>query len=804
MNFFFEKIRKTELPTAVRRGFCLVAAVFMFICCIFPVSAAESGKKTQQVFSDSAISVGWGDGYDCTFVKSPLEYFADGYAADIPFYLTRKLSDAKPEITVEVLYDVTPIIFARPERHKIMSWGDALSGTHTVMLSNKKTENIFAVLSASNAVYGTPKAYKKIINKLKTLNSKGLIVTDEADADLIIGFDFETHEGFSPIMPSDGSVSFAVCAVSQNIFTVTDEARAYFAEKGAETAKTLGGKITSAASLDIDISRCVDGANTAITFLEKSGLREKTGPYGYTVFTVAVIFLLTAWCVTALRRSMQKSFTKCVFGTGVFIVFWLIARTAKWATGDEYGFNTFLWYSFYIYFLGLPLLLLWMASKVGERADNGRPPKFWYAFLAVCVFLVAMVFSNDSHGLVFKINNGNINDYTYGPFYYIIVAFIAVMISVSLAILYRKCEMSAYKPFIALPIALFSLPIICWLLYIWGADLLVSSDVTLFSCLYVVCVYEIILRTGLVPCNVKYKKFFASSPLALEIIDSDGRTVYHSEGVKSLSEEDIEAVESSDEPCLKWDDPDTLLSRIDIPGGIAVWQQDISAINRDAEELRRSVKSLQNANKALAKRERVEAQRVSEKEKLRLFDELDKEIKSALAELEDIVSRLPDEMTEENSDDYKTLVIAAGFVLCYIKRRSSLHFKRMGNVFVSFDDVVTRVSELCEFAGQTGLACAAYQSVGGSLPADKAEVFYDFCFGVLDYSMRHNCDSVILRFYSENGCVIMSVIGESSYDDFEPNDNLKNELDGTNAKIEKKCLFDAHSITLTVREAKTE
>lgn len=802
MNFFVN--RKTELSTAMRRGFCLVAAVFMFICGIFPVNAVKTSEKKQKVFSDSAISVGWGEGYDCTFVRSPLEYFADGYAADIPFYLARKLSDAKPEITVEVLYDVTPVIFARPEKHKIMSWGDALSGTHTVMLSNKKTENIFAVLSASNAVYGTPKAYKKTISKLRNLKSKGLIVSDEADADLIIGLDFETHEGFSPIVPSDGSLSFSVCAVSQNVFTVTDDARAYFSKNGAERAKTLGGKLTSAASLNVDISKCVDGTNTLLIFLEKSGIREKMGPYGYIVFTVAVIFLLVAWCVTALRRSMQKSFTRCVFGTGVFIALWLIARTIKWATGDEYGINTFLWYSFYVYFLGLPLLLLWMASKVGDRADNGRPPKFWYAFLAVSVILVAMVFTNSSHNLVFRINNGNINDYTYGPLYYTIVAFIAVMISVSLAVLYRKSKASAYKPFIALPIALFALPIICWLLYIWGADLLVSTDVTLFSCLYVVCVYEIILRTGLVPCNMKYKKFFASSPLALEIIDSDGKQVFHSEGVRSLSEEDIKAVENSDEACVKEDDPDVLLSRIDIPGGVAVWQQDISAINRDAEELRRSIRSLQNANKALAKRERVEAQRVSEKEKLRLFDELDEEIKSALAELRDIVSRLPDEMTEENADEYKTLVGAASFVLCYIKRRSSLHFKRMGKVVVSFDDVVTRVSELCEFAGQTGLACAAYQSVGGSLPADKAEVFYDFCFGVLDYSMRHNCDSVILRFYSENECIIMSVIGEASYDDFAPNDNLRNELDGVNAKIEKKCLFDAHSITLTVKEAKTE
>lgn len=787
----------TDKKTVAIRIFSLVAAVFLFFSL-----AASSSASAETVYASPSFSVGHGDGAGITteFAASPLEYFADGKNAELPFSVAKRLKEAYPELCVERLYDITPVIFVRNGEYSgAVSWREAFSGRRRVMLPSDEKRSALIAMSVAFTATGSVSDTERTVKKLSALSENGMLTKNESEAEMILDLDFASHPGFVPVIPEDGTVSFAQCLVSRGEIAVTDCDRAYFAECGIGTAQRLsGGVIFPAESIKEDISAAFSDILPSVRFTVNGHTRSVLGKNGYTIFTVACLFLLILWCGAVARRSMQKTFSRSVVLTGVLTAFWITARFIKWQTDGTYAVSRVLWYSFYIFFIFLPLLVLLMASKVGVRDDDGKPPRFWKVFCAVGSAMLALVLTNDLHRLVFRFTD-DIDDYTYGPGYFAVSVFIAVTFVTALSILYVKCLKSVYKPSIFYPIMLSAVPFIYWLLFVRGVWFAVKSDITLAASVFIVFTYDAVLRTGLVPCNVKYRKLFRSSRLGLQIVGSDGKVGYSSARVRKLSRGDFEAMLGGERSRPSENDKNIIISRSDIPGGFVIRQEDITLLTEDEEKLTRSVRALTDANSVLEKCERVAAERESENAKKRLYAELDEKLREKLENVRSLAANLPDGITDENADEYRLLVAAVGFNLCYIKRRCSFLFKRMRGEPLPADDIVTCVSELCEFAGNMGVKCVPYQSIDGFTAPSDCETVYDFCFSVLEFAADRECSDIILRFFRDGCDIVMSVIGDDTFALYSAPEKLCPE----NAVIAAKDLGGAYSITLTVRAARS-
>ena len=782
----------TDKKTVAIRVFSSVAAVFLFFSL-----AASAFAADRTVYASASFSVGHGEktGIKTEFVLSPLEHFADGKDAELPLFVAARLKEASPDLTLTRLYGVTPVIFVKKGVYAgSVSWHEAFSGRHRIMLPADTERSALVMLSAAFAMSGSAAKTEKAVQKLSDMSKNGIIAKNASDADLILDLDFVSYPGFVPVVPEDGTVSFTQCFVSRSDFTVTDDDREHFARSGVETArKESGGAVIPDFSLGDDIASAYSNVLSQMRFIVNGHIRSALGKNGYTVFTVISLFLLILWCGAIARRSMQKTFSRSVVLTGVLIAFWITVRFIKWQTDDAYTVSRYMWYSFYVFFIFLPLLVLLTAAKVGVREDDGRPPRFWWGFFAAGTVLLVFVLTNDIHHAVFGFS-GSPGDYTYAPGYFVVVLFIAATFVTALSMLYAKCIKSTYKPSIFYPVVLSGVPLVFWILFVRGVKFAASTDITLASSVFSVFIYDAVLRTGLVPCNVKYRKLFRISRLGMQIVGFDGKTEYSSARVRRLSRGDFEAMLGGERSRASEYDRNIIISRSDIPGGFVIRQEDISLLAEDEKKLKRSVRALTDANSVLEKRERVAAERESENAKKRLYAELDEKLREKLESVRSLAANLPDGITDENADEYRLLVAAVGFNLCYIKRRCSFLFKRMRGDPLPADDIVTCVSELCEFAGNMGVKCVPYQSIDGLTAPSDCETVYDFCFSVLEFAAEHECSDVILRFFRDGGDTVMSIIGDETF----ASCSVPEKLCSENAETVKKDLGGACSVTLTV------
>lgn len=770
--------------------FSLVAAVFLFFCeneCAFASERA--------VYADSSFSVGQGSGFSVRESESPLEHFADGEFAELSLSVALLLKDAKPQVCFEEMYKITPVGFAANGRKTTVSWEELLSGRYRIMLSDKLGRVALIMTTALFCFDGSAENIERINGRLRELYEKGALVTSADDADYILDLDFMRYEGFVPFIPTDGTASFSQCLVSKQSFILTDDDKRYYSEHNANTARTLsGGAINEKAEHNAEFQSAYAEILAFTRFLFLNRVSSRLGKYGAMTAVTLFLFLMIFWCGRLVRLSMQKTFSRCVAATGILIALWIIIRFIKWQTDYYYPVNRYMWYMFYVFFIFLPLLFLLMALKIGERDDDGSVPGYWRGLVAVGIVLFAFVITNDLHSLVFVVApNG---DYTYAPVYFVIAGFVSLTYIVSIIIVYEKCLHSIYKPSVIYPVTLAVVPLVYWILYIGGVNFAATSDLTLLSSIFIMTSYEAVLRTGLVPCNVRYRTLFRHSHVNLLIVDNDGEAVYASSRLHWLTEGDFAAMREGLPPRPTESDGNIVISRSDIPGGYVIRQEDFTLLNEDERKLSRSVKALTDANSVLEKRERVAAKTSSENAKKKLYDELDENIHERFEDVRSLASNLPDSLTPENENEYRLLVGAIGFTLCYIKRRCSFLFKRLRGGMLPADDIVTCVSELCEFAGDMGVRCVPSQSIDGETEPQDCEAFYDFCYSVLDYCACHDCSDLILRFFRDGEKTVMSFFGDSGLAGFSPE---KDEL-SEKSIFEKKDLGGAVGVTLTLGE----
>ena len=399
----------------------------------------------------------------------------------------------------------------------------------------------------------------------------------------------------------------------------------------------------------------------------------------------AIIYfgLFITWGLSIRQRIMQKQARSYLLFTSGLIVFWLAARTARYffVTEDPY-FYRWLWYSYYIPWMLIPLTGVFVALYLGKGEDY-RLPK-WVRLLYIPAFLLSgLVLTNDLHQYVFVLSSGDSwirLNHEYGIGFWLTFAWLVLCTLTMFGILIAKSRVPRSRKILWLPFVPFLTAVAYAILYIIRLPIIhaMVGDMTVVFCLLVTGVVESCIQVGLIRSNTNYIELFYASGTAAQIVDKDYKVHYRTEAAPPLSEETMRHAENGPIELNK----NTRLSGAKVTGGHILWLEDISEINRILSELKKVGEFLTENNALLEAEVELKERQAAVDEKNRLYDKVTKKVGPQLRTLNKLLSEDSAGVVPEREKLIYLCILGA-----YIKRRSNL-------IILSEDDHVLFAKEL--------------------------------------------------------------------------------------------------------------
>ena len=298
------------------------------------------------------------------------------------------------------------------------------------------------------------------------------------------------------------------------------------------------------------------------------------------------------------------------------------------------------------------------------------------------------------------------------------------------------------------------------------------------------------MQTGLIPVNSKYARLFSHSPLKMQIYDHEGVPSLLSASAVPIKYDLFEQVVRA-YPYPVEQGRDTLLFATEITGGYALWEEDVSGLNRLNRQIETSVKKLEKANAMLAEKVEIRQAIDADLAKRYLTAQLESEIEAHIARLSSMIETLG--MTEDSSYEAAGVAILLG----YVKRKSNLFFRGQESDSLPTDEWSIYVDELAEIADYAGIRILVSNAMKEPLPVRAASLFYDLFYAVIDWAIRTDSDVMLAHFSDEGERLTMRLLPSKDARYFDLADVLKEAIDSSGGRFSIRDLDDATGISLS-------
>lgn len=644
---------------------------------------------------------------------------------------------------------------------------------------------------------------------LEHLNRNGGFDLDKPDAPVLICLDYEavawneSGGNYEIVVPEEGTLSYHLGLLSDVPLTLEPgldetllsaglpltggERPADFPED-YRSAHTLGEEeydwfLTLTGDSSRDLRRQVFHARLYTT----ADMREHI----LSALLIAAAILL--WKGTVSHRMIRHDVRRVVNVMSWLMVGWLLLRLFKYQLPSEGTLCRLCWYGYYIFQLALPVALLYLTVILDRAEGEKRLMRPLWPPFAAYVLSVLLVISNDLHQLVFRfIPDGKwASDYHYGPGYWIVMAFSLLFLVSALWNLLCKGHRSPYRRGRILPL-LFCGGLLTYLAaYICRVPLAWESDLTVNVCVLSVLFFETVLHTGLIPVNIQYQRLFASAPISLTLLDEHGRAVLSSPGARPISCSVWQRLRADmRQPLLR--DRDTRIHAVSIRSGMAVWQEDLSQINRLRREIQDVQTRLEAANALLREEGEVKKRLLTAEANRALFEQLDQDMERRITSLVRLIDTLSETENPRELTAYITLC------LCHIKRRCNLFFlARQGEALPS-DELSMYLDELAELARYGGLKTLIRCGQMGALQIRNAALCYDFAFETISWALREDTSPLMGYLETEGVQLAFRFLPGGDPGRWQFSQELMTAVTAQHGQIVCKDLDDAFGICLAV------
>lgn len=205
-----------------------------------------------------------------------------------------------------------------------------------------------------------------------------------------------------------------------------------------------------------------------------------------TLRTVIYIGLYIGWAISIHKRVIQKSVRNTLLLVAGLMVFWFVVRTTKYFFTYDLQISRYLWYSYYVPMLFIPLTALQAAFLLGQPEEYRLPG--WLKGLCIPTGILSIfVLTNDLHQLVFAFPEGaawSDSSYTYGWGYYAVILWEIVCALIGFLLMIYKCRHSRKKKY--LPLIGIGATVLYAAIYVSGVEWMqkIGGDITAVLCLF--------------------------------------------------------------------------------------------------------------------------------------------------------------------------------------------------------------------------------------------------------------------------------------------------------------------------------
>ena len=499
------------------------------------------------------------------------------------------------------------------------------------------------------------------------------------------------------------------------------------------------------------------------------------------------------WKGTVSHRMVRHDIRRMVNVLSWLMVGWLLLRLFKYQLPQEGSLCRMCWYGYYLFQLALPVALLYL-TEILDRTEGEkqlvRPP---WPPLVVYVLSVLLVITNDLHQLVFRfIPGGNwASDYHYGQGYWTVMAFSLLFLVSALWNLFRKGHRSHSRRARVLPLLFCGGLLVYLVAYIRRVPLAWESDLTVNICILSVLFFEAVLHSGMIPVNIQYQRLFASAPINLTLLDADGRTVLSSPGAHPISRSIWKRLCTDiHQPLLR--DRDTQYHAVPVRSGMAVWQEDLSQLNRLHREIQDVQTRLEAANALLREEGEVKKRLLAAETSRALFEQLDRDMERRIASLSRLIEALLEAERPGSLTAYITLC------LCHIKRRCNLFFLGHQGESLPGDELGMYLDELAELGRYGGLKTLLRCGQIGALEIRSAALCYDFAFETISWTMREEASPLMGCLEVEGNQLVFRFLPGGNPGQWRFSRELTAGVSALGGQIVCKDLDDAFGLCLTL------
>jgi len=489
---------------------------------------------------------------------------------------------------------------------------------------------------------------------------------------------------------------------------------------------------------------------------------------------------------------MQRQMKHASFLMGLLLLGWSILHLIEYQVESPVR-SRYIWYSYNVFELTLPLIFLWMAYVVDKPDGKTKMPLWFRIVVAVNIANIILNLTNDLHLFVHPLD---INDpdwrlyYGYGIGFYFWEAGWILPLLAAVVILLTKIGIYIRKRMLLLPLFFFVMQLVYQFAFIARVPVVFQSNRIIVNGIFVLLFVESIIRSGLIPLNTKYRTLFTHSPLSMRIIDNSMHTVLCSASAVWYDYETFnEALSLYPEPARE--DESTLLFAAPITGGFALWQEDITALTRLHKEIEDSVSKLTIANALLTEEEETKNAVQTEIEKTRLMEQLEGEISGHTIRLSTMIEELESDTNKEKATARLLLL------LCYIKRRCNLFFREKEGETLPADELIVYFDELAEMAGYSDVRIIVTSELKKDVEVRLATLFYDLFYNVIYWATWSSKSYIIALLGSDNGSIVLRLLPSEDASTFQMGRELQEAISVVGGTFDVKDLDDAVGLSLS-------
>lgn len=445
-------------------------------------------------------------------------------------------------------------------------------------------------------------------------------------------------------------------------------------------------------------------------------------PTGYPQISICCFYLLLLFTLPVIyyRRIVisRRGLRVMMIGSAVMLLFFILLRAVKYTAFPALGFPArFVWYLYYVPMIVIPVTLYYLAMLIFEKEDRIIPRGCLWAAV-VAALLVALVLTNDFHQQVFRFNPGFENwdsDYSYGWGIYPLSVWQYGFSVTAIIILLVKCRISRLRVHawvLLIPMVIGTAMIIALAFgkmpQVNGHNPLELPEI---YCFMVAGVLECCICIGLIPTNEDHSKIFRISSIAAQITDKNGIPVYTSDNAPEMSPE-LFARENGARI-----DTHTIQRKIEIPGGCALWLEDVTELDRINEELAETEARLSEETELIRLQNELREKQLQLARRSALYDSIAENTlrQSRAISLIARHSRESSDPAEKECGRRKITLLAA-----YIKRYANMMLLSEDSDSLKTGELSLSLAELLQSLNSCGIPGELISDVSGTISAESA------------------------------------------------------------------------------------